>query len=74
MRPVDLALQLLPTLLLMAVDKMKSKLKDELDNQCKCVDHLLTDCIQFMSSIQRHPLLNELPKLQVILYYMDGFN
>ena len=66
MRPVDLSLQLLPTLLLMAVSDIRCKQSEQL-GQCslQCVENLLTDCVRFISSV-RHPVsLNELPKLQV---------
>ena len=68
-RPLELSLQLLPSLLIMAVDIIKCKLNDELDKESsvKCVHNLLSDCVQFMSSIQRHPSLDELPKLQVTM-------
>ena len=69
-RPVDLALQLLPTLLLMAINDIRCKQSEQLD-QCslQCVENSLTDCVRFISSI-RHPVsLNELPKLQVQHYH-----
>ena len=68
-RPVELSLQLLPSLLIMGVDMIKCKLKEELDEESslKCVHNLLADCVQFMSSIQHRPSLDELPKLQVTM-------
>ena len=64
-RPVDVSLQLLPALLVMAVDSIKEhELRDS--STVPCVENLLTDCVQFMSSIRHQPSLDELPKLQVI--------
>ena len=60
-----MSLQLLPVLLVMAVDNIKCKQEQDLGT-LPCVENLLTDCVQFMSSIRHRPSLNELPKLQVI--------
>lgn len=67
LRPIDLSLQLLPSLLLVTVDKIKSKLNDEELHECslKCVENPLVDCVNFVSSMRRDLSLDELPKLQV---------
>ncbi|XP_065886522.1 rab3 GTPase-activating protein catalytic subunit-like isoform X3 [Dysidea avara] len=63
LRPVDISLQLIPLLIMVGIGEVQCKLHSEL-RELNCVEHLLVDCVHFITSITHRPSLNDLPKLQ----------